>query len=171
MPREPALLSVGEKQNNYESLANYLEADATLSTSATQTTDTVTFALDKVSSKMITELATLTAETITEYPEFKDDYVLAIIDDGNGNREARVYSREEIAESQGATGEEKARILEALEKEPLVVFSSAEGLPESSSSEAAAKLSEKVAKFLTNNDELLDLLDSYGYNPFEKLKL
>jgi spore germination protein YaaH len=52
-----------------------------------------------------------------------------------------------------------------------VVFSSAQGIPESSDSEAAQELLEKATKFLTTNEELLNLLDTYGYNPFEQLKL
>jgi hypothetical protein len=160
---------VGQKQNSYDSLATYLESDSTLS-SASVATDKVDLALDKVSSKMISELASLCAETIVDHPEFQDDYVLAIVDDGSGNREARVYSREEIVQNY-ETEEEKAAALEALKKEPLVVFSSSVGIPESSDSEAAKELQEKVTKFLTTNEELLNLLDTYGYNPFEQLKL
>ena len=169
--REPALLSVGTKQNSYESLATYLANDEDLATSKDSSLDKVDLALDKVSSKMITELASLVAETIVDHPEFQDDYVLAIVDDGSGNREARVYSREAIVESYGGTEEEKEKARETLKKEPLVVFSSAEGLPASSDSAAATELLEKVEKFLTSNEKLLNLLDTYGYNPFEQLKL
>jgi ribosome-binding factor A len=171
LPREPILLNVGEKQNNYESLAAYMSTDEELATGVSNATDKVDLALDKVAEKMVTELASLCAETIIDHPEFKDDYVLAIVDDGNGNREAKVYSRKELVESMGGTEEEKAEALEAFQKEPLVVFSSAEGIPESSETPAATELLEKVTKFLTTNEKLLDLLDSYGYNPFEKLKL
>ncbi|MDR2461544.1 MAG: hypothetical protein LBE38_12340 [Deltaproteobacteria bacterium] len=168
LPREPILLSVGDKTNNYESLASYLAQDEELTT--TSSNDTVELALDKVAGKMLTEIASLTADTILDYPEFADNYVLTIIDDGAGNREVRVYTRNEILDSLEGTDEEKAQMKEALDKEPLVVVSSAENLPPSSTTEAAVELQEKVEKFLTTNEKLLDLLDTYGYNPFEKLK-
>jgi hypothetical protein len=171
-PREPALLKVGTRPNTYESLEAYLSQDSELSSaSATTAAYTVDLALDRVASKIITELAALTAETIGDHPDFKDDYVLTIIDSGDGGREARVYSREEIVESSGGTSEEKAALRQSLAKSPLVVVSSAEGLPESSDSEAARGLAKKVNEFLTTNEKLMDLLDSYGFNPFKELKL
>ncbi|MDR1079551.1 MAG: hypothetical protein LBQ79_00950 [Deltaproteobacteria bacterium] len=172
LTREPALLNVGTKQNTYESLENYLAKDEQLSAySSSQATDTVDLALDRVSSKIITELAGLTAESITKHPDLKDDYVLAVIEPENGQREARVYSREEIVQSSGGTDEEKEKLRQSLAKNPLVVFTTDEGLPSSSDSEAARELSEKVNAFLTTNEKLLDMLDTYGFNPFEVLKL
>ncbi|MDR1041207.1 MAG: hypothetical protein LBR80_13790 [Deltaproteobacteria bacterium] len=170
--REPALLNVGTKQNNYESLESYLIQDQELSTySGSKATDTVDLALDRVSSKVITEIAGLTAETIREHPEFKDDYVLAIIDAEDGTREARIYSREDIVASSGGTDAEKEALRQSLAKNPLAVFTSAEGLPGSSEGEAAQKLSKKVNEFLATNGKLLDMLDNYGFNPFEALKV
>jgi hypothetical protein len=170
--REPALLSVGTKKNNYESLEAYLTQDDQLSAYTTsQASDTVDLALDRVSSKIITEMAGLTAETIAKYPDLKDDYVLTVIETEDGQREARVYSREEIVQSSGGTEEEKEKLRQSLAKNPLVVFSSAEGLPPSFDSEAAQELSKKVNAFLTTNEKLLQLLDTYGFNPFEELKL
>jgi hypothetical protein len=171
--REPALLNVGTKENSYESLANYLALDSSLTSASTTSsaTDTVDLSLNKVASKLIGDLAELTAETIAKYPEFQNDYVLAIVDDESGTREARVYSREELIEATGATDEEKEEMRKALAKEPLLVYSSADDLPESSESAAAQELLGKVTKFLASNEKLLNLLESYGYNPFESLKL
>jgi hypothetical protein len=172
LTREPALLNVGTRQNNYESLESYLAQDSELSAyTSSQASDTVDLALDRVSSKIITELAGLTAETITQHPEFKADYVLAVIETEEGDREARVYSREEIIESSGGTEEEKEKLRQSLAKNPLVVFTSSEGLPASSDGDAAQELSKKVNAFLTTNEKLLDMLDTYGFNPFETLKL
>jgi hypothetical protein len=171
LSREPILLNVGTKQDNYDSLATYLASEATSATTLANSSGvTVDLALDKVAGKMLTELASLTAETILDYPEFQDDYILAIIDREDGSREARVYSREEIVNSFEGTKEEKNALKEALAKEPLLVFSSDEGLPQSSQSEAANSLSAKANEFLSTNEKLLNLLDSYGYNPFDKLK-
>ncbi|MDR2338959.1 MAG: hypothetical protein LBF40_02330 [Deltaproteobacteria bacterium] len=170
--RSPALLEVGTKENNYESLAAYLAQDQSLTSAATSAygTDTVDLSLNKVATKLITDLAELTAETIAKYPEFQDEYVIAIVDTENGDREVRVYEREELIEASGGTDEEKAAMREALDKEPLVVYGSADQLPPSSESDAAKDLLAKVGDFLTTNDKLLDLLDTYGYNPFDAMK-
>ncbi|MDR3154346.1 MAG: hypothetical protein LBW85_08785 [Deltaproteobacteria bacterium] len=171
LTREPALLNVGGRQNSYEALESYMVQDEAFSVSASTAGDTVDLALDRVASKIITELAGLTADTIGDYPEFKDDYVLVVIDSGDGASEARVYSREEIVEASGGTDEEKEALRQSLAKNPLAVFSSAEGLPATSELPAAQELAAKANEFLTTNEKLLALLDSYGYNPFEALKL
>ncbi|MDR2200021.1 MAG: hypothetical protein LBR53_11345 [Deltaproteobacteria bacterium] len=170
--REPILLNIGSKDKNYENLADYLSADDSLASPASSAygTDTVDISLGKVASKLISDLAGLTAETIADYPEFQDDYVLVIIDNGDGKREARVYSRDDIIEASGGTDEEKEKMREALKKDPLLVYDSADGLPESSTGEAARDLLSKVGNFLSTNEKLLNLLDSYGYNPLSKLK-
>lgn len=170
--REPALLNVGTKENNYESLASYLSLDSALSSAVTSSygTDTVDLSLNKVATKLITDLAELTADTIAKYPEFQTDYVLAIVDTENGEREARVYSREELIEATATTEEEKEAMREALAKEPLLVYSSAENLPASSETPAAQDLLAKVENFLADNQKLLNLLDTYGYNPFDAMK-
>jgi spore germination protein YaaH len=172
-PREPILLNVGNKDDKYESLATYLAQDSSLTSAATSAygTDTVDLSLNKVATQLITDMAELTAETIAKYPEFENDYVLAIVDTENGEREARVYSREELIEATAATDEEKEAMREALAKEPLLVYSSAADLPPSSESAAAQDLLSKVSNFLTTNEKLLNLLDSYGYNPFDALKV
>jgi hypothetical protein len=163
--REPALLNL-DKTNNYDSLANYLAAQETSATTAI--TDKVDLAMDKVAGKIITELAGITADTIGDYPELADDYVVAIIDGVNG-REVRVYSRQEILDNSEGTEEEKKALAEQLAKEPLVAFSSAEGLPASSQNEASQELATKISEFLKINSKLLDSLEKYGFNPFTSL--
>jgi hypothetical protein len=124
--------------------------------------------MDKVAGKIITELAALTAETIGDFPELADDYVLAIIDGPNG-REVRVYSRQEILNASPGTEEEKEELAEQLAREPLVAYSSADGLPESSLTEGSKALAAKITDFLKINSKLLDSLSKYGYNPFSSL--
>jgi hypothetical protein len=170
--REPALLNVGTKDDKYESLAAYLAQDTELSSAATTVygTDTVDLALDKVATKLIQELAGLTAESIAKYPELQNDYVLAIVDTDDGDREARVYSREELVEASGGTEEEKEAMRQALAKEPLLVYSSSDNLPPNSETAASKDLLAKVTAFLKDNDKLFDTLDTYGFNPFDALK-
>jgi hypothetical protein len=163
--REPALLNVG-KSDKYESLATYLASEE--ETSAAGITDKVNLAMDKVAGKIITELAGITADTIGDYPELGDDYVVAIIDGANG-REVRVYSRQDILEAFQGTAEEKEELAKQLAKEPLVAYSSSEGLPESSQSEASQALASKISEFLKVNSKLLDNLEKYGFNPFAAL--
>jgi hypothetical protein len=167
---EPTLLSVGGKNSNYESLATYLAQEESSASSSSAATDTVDLALDKVAGKVVLDLASLTAGVIKEYPEIEDDYVLAIIEDG-GQREVRAYSREDILASFKGSEEERAALEESLDKDPLVVYSSAEGLPPTSDSEALGALASKAQAFLTTNEKLLNLLETYGYNPFTELKL
>ncbi|MDR2387895.1 MAG: hypothetical protein LBE80_09980, partial [Deltaproteobacteria bacterium] len=128
--REPALLNVG-KTDSYDSLANYLAAEES---SASAITDKVDLAMDQVAGKIISELASITANTIGDYPDLADDYVVAIIDGAEG-REVRVYSRQEFLVATEGTVEEKAALAEQLAKQPLIAYSSAEGLPETSESE------------------------------------
>ncbi|MDR2142675.1 MAG: hypothetical protein LBR11_13000 [Deltaproteobacteria bacterium] len=164
--REPALLGV-DRSRNYESLAEYLTGQQSAATTAAsaQTLDQVDLALDKVSDKMLSEIAALTAEVIKDNPEFQSDYVLAIIEDGQ-NRQARVYSRAEILASFEGTEEEKAQLAQSLAENPLLTYSSAANLPQSSESPAALALAEKINSFLSSNEKLLNTLDKYGFNPF-----
>ncbi|MDR0548952.1 MAG: hypothetical protein LBI10_06025 [Deltaproteobacteria bacterium] len=164
--REPALLNVGKSQN-YEALANYLtgQDSATTTTTASSATDQVDLALDKVSDKLLTEVAALTAIVIGDNPEFQNDYVIAIIDNGQ-TREARVYSRAEILASFEGTEAEKEALSQSLAENPLLTYSSTENLPATSENSAAVALAEKVNSFLTTNGKLLDTLEKYGYNPF-----
>ena len=165
--REPILLNLGKTSgSNYDSLADYLAQESTAASDAT--TDKVDLALDKVKSKMVTELASITADAIGDYPELADDYVLAVIGSGS-SREVRVWSREALVEASGGTDEEKEKLRQQLAKNPLMAFESAEGLPASDSSEGAAALAEKAGAFLKTNEKLLTLLGKYGYDPFEEL--
>ncbi|MDR2442926.1 MAG: hypothetical protein LBE31_05330 [Deltaproteobacteria bacterium] len=159
--REPAFLNL-DKTSNYDSLASYLAGEETESSAVT---DKVDIAFDKVSGKLLTELASITASAIGDYPELSDDYVIAIIDGDNG-REVRVYSRNELLEQSEGTEEEKQALKEELAKNPLLFFDSADSLPASSTSEGAAALAAKASEFLKTNEKLLDLLDKYGFNPF-----
>jgi hypothetical protein len=165
--REPALLNLGKTSaSNYDSLAAYLAQES--ETTSNAATDTVDLALDKVKSKIVTDLAAITAAAISENPDLVDDYVLAVIETETG-REVRVWSRDELVEQSGGTAEEKAALREKLDKNPLVVYGSAEGLPPTTAQPGAAALAEKAGAFLKTNDKLLDLLDKYGYNPFAEL--
>jgi hypothetical protein len=162
--REPALLNI-DKTDSYDSLANYLSSASTTSAAIT---DKVDLALDQVAGKIISELASITADTIGDYPDLANDYVVAIID-GSEGREVRVYSRQEILDATDGTDEEKAALAEELAKQPLIAYSSAEGLPASSQSEASQALATKISEFLNLNSKLLDTLDKYGFNPFKAL--
>ncbi|MDR3203673.1 MAG: hypothetical protein LBV23_02850 [Deltaproteobacteria bacterium] len=162
---EPALLNVG-KTNNYDKLAAYLAQEE--QPVASQVTDQVDLALDKVADKIISELASITANTIGDYPQLSDDYVIAVIDDANGIQ-ARVYSRQAIVDSFEGTEEEKKSLLDELNKQPLKAYPSSYSLPASDQSEASAALANKINTFLSQNGKLLDLLETYGYNPFSAI--
>lgn len=166
--REPILLNLGKTTgSNYDNLADYLAQES--ETADTATSDKVDLALDKVKSKMITELAAITAEAIGDNPDLADDYVVAVIETSSG-REVRVWSRNEIIEMGGGTDEEKAKRREELDQNPLLTYASAEGLPPTATTEGAADLAEKATAFMKTNSKLLDLLGKYGYNPFQSLE-
>ena len=90
--REPSLLNLGKtRTENYDGLAAYLAQDS--ETSATAVSDTVDLSLDKVKSKIVSELAAITAGAIGDHPDLADDYVVAVIGTG-ADREVRVWSRD-----------------------------------------------------------------------------
>jgi hypothetical protein len=166
--REPALLSVGRTTaNNYDGLAAYL-AQQTPSAEAAAVTDKVDLALDKVKGKLISELAAITADAIADNPDMADDYVLAVVGSGSG-REVRVWSRAEIIAAIGGDEEDREKLRQELENNPLVAFESAEGLPPTSQNSWAADLAGRATDFLRTNDKLLGVLGKYGCDPFEAL--
>ena len=54
---------------------------------------TVSLSLNRVSEKLVMDLAEDTASYLVDYPELQDDYVLVIVDTPTGEREARAYHR------------------------------------------------------------------------------
>ena len=169
----PAMLSVGAgKTQNYNNLSELSSSlwgtnstnNSSNSSSLNSATDTVSLAYKNVGSKMVTDMAAVTADAIKQFPDLDKDYVIAIIDDGT-TREARVYRRSEILENYGGTDEEKAALLKQLEANPLMVFNNANGLPPSSSDKASQYLSTELNSFLKTNSKTFDSLDKAGYDP------
>ena len=151
--REPSLLSLGKTAgSSYDSLADYLASES--SEASTATADKVDLALDKVKSKLVTDLAGITAGVIGDYPDLADDYVVAVVGTGS-SREVRVWSRDALVEMGGGTDEEKAKRREQLDRNPLMAFESAEDLPPSDASEGSIALAEKAGAFLKTNGKLL----------------
>ncbi|MEW6264892.1 MAG: hypothetical protein AB1641_17595 [Thermodesulfobacteriota bacterium] len=123
--------------------------------------DKVTMALEKVSSKVVNDLAGETAKFLADQPDLADNYVLVIIKGQDGNREARVYQREELVAD--LEGEEKEKALEKLEANPLLYVDSDEDLPPlSTEDQAEVRLAAKVQGFLDRNQKLLNLLNREG---------
>lgn len=166
----PALLSVGVGKNqNYTNLSEMTKGlgesgDLSNLDSISKNTDKVSLTYKNVGSKMISDMASLTAETIKNFPDLNDDYVIAIIDDGN-NREAKIYSRKEILENFTGSEQEKKNLKETLDKNPMLVFSNSNGLPASATDAGSIELSKKLNTFLKNNAKTLDVLDKAGYDP------
>ena len=171
----PAMLSVGAgKTQNYGNLSELSSSlwgtnstngsNGTSSLNGNSATDTVSLAYKNVGSKMVTDMAAVTADAIKKFPELDKDYVIAIVDDGT-TREARVYRRSEILENYGGTDEEKAALAKQLESNPLMVFNNANGLPPSSSDKASQYLSSELNTFLKTNSKTFDSLDKAGFDP------
>lgn len=169
----PAMLNVGAgKTQNYSNLAELsgLWGDSNSSSSSTSglngygATDSVSLTYKKIGDKMINDMAGITADVIKQYPELDGDYVIAIIDDGK-TREARVYSRSEILDNFEGTKEEKEKLKAQLDKDPLMVFNSASGLPDSAKDAGSQQLAKKINEFLNTNSKSLDVLDKAGYDP------
>lgn len=168
----PAMLSVGAgKTQNYSNLAELsssLWGDSTSNSSSTSSsnsaTDTVSLAYKNVGNKMVSDMASVTADAIKKYPDLDKDYVIAIIDDGT-TREARVYRRSDILDNYGGTDEEKAALEKQLDANPLMVFNNANGLPPTASDKGSQYLSEQLNSFLKTNSKTFDSLDKAGYDP------
>ena len=165
----PALLQVGGgKAENYQNLASLTEqlwGDGQWLGSATdRAQDMVTLAYQGIGQKIISDMAVLTAEAIREEPGLDNDYLIALIDTGNGH-EARVYLRSEILA--GLEEGLERMVLEAqMAANPLQVFESSQGLPPGSSDPACLKLAEQLNNFLKTNSKSINTLNSAGYNPF-----
>ena len=166
----PAMLSVGVgKTQNYNNLAELSSLwngtdSGTSGLTGNSATDTVSLTYKTVGQKVVTDMASVTAKVIKEYPELDNDYVIALVDTDSG-REARVYRRSDILANFEGTDEEKKALEKELAKNPLMVFSNANGLPETSSDAASKKLASELNTFLSSSAKTLDLLDKAGYDP------
>ncbi|MDL2260038.1 hypothetical protein LJB99_04120 [Deltaproteobacteria bacterium OttesenSCG-928-K17] len=173
----PAMLNIGSgKSQNYENLSALSNslwggdsgANSLLGSSGTSNTDSVSLTYKNIGDKMISDMAGVTAGVIKQYPELDDDYVIAIIDDGQ-SREARVYSRKEILENFEGTDEEKAALEKELAANPLMVFNNGSGLPPTGQSAAAKQLAGELNAFLSTNKKTFDVLDKAGFDPLANL--
>ncbi|MDR1044013.1 MAG: hypothetical protein LBP33_02705 [Candidatus Adiutrix sp.] len=170
--RSPAMLSVGVGQtqnyNNLADLSSSLFSDSSsdggslFSTSSAG--DTVSLTYKSIGDKIVSDLAGLTAGTIREYPELDGEYVIAIVDDGL-SREARVYRRSDILDNFEGSEEEKAALKKELDSNPLMVFSNAGALPETSPDAASQQLAKNVNEFLKINSKTMNTLTKAGYDP------
>jgi hypothetical protein len=180
----PAFLSIGPgKTQNYSNLADMTSLlDATgnggaLSDlsgltgagSGTGSTDTVSLTYKNIGDKIVGDLAAVTAGAIKDNPSLDGDYVIALIDDGSGSREARVYSRKTILENFEGTAEEKEALKKQLEANPLMVFNNASGLPPTADDSASQNLAKSINTFLKTTDKTLNTLDKAGYDPLANL--
>lgn len=169
----PAMLNVGAgKTQNYSNLAemaglwgeNGSSSNSSSSLNGYGATDSVSLTYKKIGDKMVNDMASITANVIKQYPDLDGDYVIAIVDDGK-TREARVYSRSEILDNFEGTKEEKEKLKAQLDKNPLMVFNSASGLPDSAKDAGSQQLAKKINEFLSTNSKSLDVLDKAGYDP------
>ena len=170
----PALLSIGAgKTQNYSNLSELSQLwNNGAGTSGSNnsdvfggsTTDKVSLTYKSIGDKVVTDMASVTANTIREYPGLDDDYVIAIIDDGT-TREARVYSRKTILDNYAGTDAEKEALKKQLAQNPLMVFSNGNGLPASATDAGSKKLAENLNAFLKSTGKTLDTLDKAGYDP------
>ncbi len=180
----PAMLSVGglSKGVNYDGLAainsqlfgtsgasnslvNSLLGGDSSNGAASLSGDKVSLNYKSIGNKIISDMAGVTAETIKQFPELDKDYLIAIIDDGSGGREARVYSRAEILANFDGTEQEKKALEKELAQNTLMVFGNGKGLPESSESRGAQALANNLNAFLRKNDKNLNTLVKAGYDP------
>ncbi len=155
------LLGSSQASNN---LLSYLSGETNSSSYASGSSDTVTLTYKTVGQNIVSDLASVTAETINSYPELDGDYVIALVDSAEG-REARVYRRSEILENFKGSEEEKTALAQQLATDPLMVFANDKGLPPTASDSASQALASKINSFLNAKSNTLDLLDSAGYDP------
>jgi hypothetical protein len=170
----PAMLNVGAgKTQNYTSLSELSSRWGDDSSSSTDGlgnygADSVSLTYKNIGNKMVNDMASVTAGVITQYPDLDGDYVIAIVDDGS-TREARVYRRSEILDNFKGTDEEKKKLKAQLDENPLMVFNSASGLPDSAEDAGSQQLAKKINEFLTTNAKSLNVLDKAGYDPLANM--
>ncbi len=174
----PVMLSVGVgKTQNYNNLADLTNSlwgnDSTSNTNPllgnnSGLGDTVTFTYKKIADQVVSDMAAVTADAIKKFPELDDEYVIAIIDDGT-NREARVYKRSDILDNFEGTDKEKAELEKQLTNNPLMVFSSANGLSDTYDDEASKYLASGLNDFLKTNAKIFNTLDKAGFDPLSDL--
>jgi len=173
------MLGIGGKSDKTQNYNNLAQLSALLnggdstsnllgSNSSNSTTDSVSLTYNKIGSKIVSDMAVVTANTIKQYPELDNDYVIVIVDDGT-NREARVYSRKDMLENFEGTEEEKAVLEKELAANPLLVYNNANGLPETKNSTAYKQLAADINSFLNTNKKTMDVLDKAGYDPLANL--
>ena len=169
----PAMLSVGvgktQNYNNLADLSSGLLGNSSSSSSngllgTNSATDTVSLTYKKIGDQIVNDLASATASTIKEYPDLDGDYVIAIVDNGS-SREARVYKRSDILDNFEGSDKEKEALKKQLETNPLMVFSSASGLPDSSSDPACQKMAANLNEVLKTANKTLNTLSNAGYDP------
>jgi hypothetical protein len=131
---------------------------------ANRQSDRVTFCLDNVGGKIKTDLATETAEYLSEHPDLVDDYVLVIIDDPDEGREARAYRIDDLTKD--LEGEKKTKAEEKLKDKRLLYLTTDEDLPDQPDDKELKGLAEKAQKFLDKNEKVLNLLAKSDILPF-----
>ncbi len=165
----PIMFSVGtSKTQNYSNLAELFSDQSSESSNSLLSgiqSDTVSLTYDSIGQQIITDMAEITASAIKEFPNLDDNYVVAVIDDGE-SREARVYLRSEILENFAGTEEEQAELNESLTDNSLVVFNNDTGLPATSEDIGAQSLAADLNTFLNTNSKTLGTLNNAGYDPF-----
>lgn len=166
----PAMLGIGgradktQNYNNLSQLSALLSENGSTSSLLGSTSDSVSLTYNKIGNQVVSDMAAVTANTIKQYPELDNDYVIVIVDDG-ANREARVYSRKDILENFEGTEKEKAALEKELATNPLLVYSNANGLPETKNSAAYKQLATNINNFLNTNKKTMNVLDKAGYDP------
>jgi len=113
-------------------------------------------------------LKTLISKLVKENSDLENDYVVAIIDDGQ-TREARVYSRADILENFEGTDEEKEALKKQLADNPVMVFSDDSGLPPTTTKISSVKLADGINDFLNKNSKTIDSLSKAGKDPLADL--
>ncbi|MFH1138728.1 MAG: hypothetical protein V1816_21840 [Pseudomonadota bacterium] len=126
----------------------------------------VSFNLDKIGEKVITDLAGVAAGYLKDKEELSEDYVVAIIDQADGSYEARTYRRSELLESI-ENPVSKAMLKKTLETNPLLHLSDDEGLPEPAADDAdLVNFAAKIQGFLDQNQKTIAMLDRSGNMPW-----
>ncbi|MGL4208364.1 MAG: hypothetical protein ACRCTY_03150 [Candidatus Adiutrix sp.] len=164
------MLNVGVgKTNNYknlESLSAMLNPNS--STDVGASGDKVSLTFKNISGKIITEMASVTAGAIKDFPDLDKDYVIVIADDGK-NKTARVYRRSEILENFSGSEDEKKSLKKQLDDNPLLVYKNFNGLPQVSDDQPSLALSSRINEFLKVNKKIIDALDKAGHGPFANM--
>jgi len=133
---------------------------------ANQCDVSVSLSLEKVSDRLLLDLAGETADYLSDKTELAEDYCIVVTGDNDSGREARAYRISDLLER--VDEDKREEIEKQLKEERLLFFEDDEGIPDTpEDDEELQGLADVVQGFLDKNEKVINMLSSGGCWPGE----